>query len=134
MMCKLKDVQMPACHRPELMGIINVNGIRIYAYHGCLPEEAKIGGEYVVDVRVETDFSLAEKSDELTDTVDYCTIHDVVKTEMAIPSKLIEHVARRIGTGLRKHYPKVSSFIVRVTKINPPMNGAVENVSVEVTA
>jgi 7,8-dihydroneopterin aldolase/epimerase/oxygenase len=116
------------------MGVINVNGIRIYAYHGCLPEEAKIGGEYVVDVRVETDFSSAEKSDELTDTVDYCIIHDSVKAEMAIRSKLIEHVARRIGTNLRMHYPKVKSFMVRVTKINPPMNGAVDNVSVEITA
>lgn len=116
------------------MGVINVNGIRVYAYHGCLPEEAKIGGEYVVDVSVETDFSSAEKSDELTDTVDYCIIHDTVKAEMAIRSKLIEHVARRIGNKLRVHYPKVDSFQVRVTKINPPMNGAVDNVSVEITA
>ncbi len=116
------------------MGIINVNGIRVYAYHGCLPEEGKIGGEYIVDVRVETDFSSAEKSDELTDTVDYCIIHDSVKAEMAIRSKLIEHVARRIGTNLRMHYPKVGSFLVRVTKINPPMNGAVDHVSVEIIA
>lgn len=116
------------------MGIINVNGIRLYAYHGCLPEEAKIGGEYIVDVKVDTDFSSAEKTDELHDTVDYCVIFDSVKAEMAVRSKLIEHVARRIGTNLRKHYPKVNSFMVRVTKINPPMNGAVDNVSVEITA
>ena len=116
------------------MGVINVNGIRVYAYHGCLPEEGKIGGEYVVDVRIETDFASAEQSDELTDTVDYCVVHDVVKAEMAIRSKLIEHVARRIGTGLRLHYPKVSSFMVRVTKINPPMNGVVDNVNVEIMA
>lgn len=125
---------MPTSNRSEPMGIINVNGIRVYAYHGCLPEEGKIGGEYVVDVRVETDFTQAEQTDELVDTVDYCIIHDVVKAQMAIRSKLIEHVARRIGTGLRAHYPKVNSFLVRVTKINPPMNGAVENVSVEIVA
>ena len=116
------------------MGIINVNGIRIYAFHGCLPEEAKIGGEYVVDVRVGTDFLHAEETDELRDTVDYCVINDVVKAEMAVRSKLIEHVARRIGNGLRAAYPNVNSFMVRVTKINPPMNSAVENVSVEITA
>jgi dihydroneopterin aldolase len=116
------------------MGVINVNGIRVYAYHGCLPEEGRIGGEYIVDVRVETDFSSAEKTDELHDTVDYCIIHDAVRAEMAIRSKLIEHVARRIGTNLRMHYPKVNQFMVRVTKINPPMNGAVDTVSVEITA
>lgn len=116
------------------MGVINVNGIRVYAYHGCLPEEAKIGGEYIVDVKVETDFSSAEKTDDLHDTVDYCVIFDSVKAEMAIRSKLIEHVARRIGTNLRMHYPRANSFMVRVTKINPPMNGAVDHVSVEITA
>lgn len=116
------------------MGIINVNGIRVYAYHGCLPEEGIIGCEYVVDVKVDTDFSHAEETDELRDTVDYCTIHDSVRAEMAIRSKLIEHVARRIGNNLRRHYPDVNAFMVRVTKINPPMNGAIDNVSVEITA
>lgn len=116
------------------MGIINVNGIRVYAFHGCLPEEGKIGGEYVVDVKVDTDFSHAEETDELRDTVDYCVIFDEVKAQMAIRSKLIEHVARRIGTKLRAHYPNVNSFMVRVTKINPPMNGPVDTVSVEITA
>lgn len=116
------------------MGVINVNGIRVYAYHGCLPEESIIGGEYVVDVTVETDFSHAEETDELRDTVDYCVIHDAVKAEMAIRSKLIEHVARRIGNKLRAAYPGVNSFRVRVTKINPPMNGAVQSVNVEIVA
>jgi dihydroneopterin aldolase len=116
------------------MGIINVNGIRIYAFHGCLPEEGVIGGEYVVDVKVDTDFWHAEETDELRDTVDYCVIFDTVKAEMAIRSKLIEHVARRIGTRLRVQYPNVNSFMVRVTKINPPMNGPVDHVSVEITA
>lgn len=116
------------------MGIINVNGIRVYAYHGCLPEEGIIGGEYVVDVRVDADFSHAEQTDELRDTVDYCVVHEVVKSEMAVRSKLIEHVARRIGNKLRKAYPNVNSFMVRVIKINPPMNGAVENVSVEISS
>lgn len=112
------------------MGIINVNSIRCYSNHGCLPEEAKIGGEYVVDVRIETDFSKASRTDELHDTVDYCVVHDTVKTEMAIRSKLIEHVAQRILEGLRKHYPTVISFEVKVTKIAPPMNGDVQSVDV----
>ncbi|HTF03661.1 MAG TPA: dihydroneopterin aldolase [Bacteroidia bacterium] len=112
------------------MGIINVNGIRIYAYHGCLPEEGKIGGEYVVDVTITGDFSKAESSDELADTVDYCVVYETVKREMAIRSKLIEHVAKRILDGLRKDYPAVEKFDVQVTKINPPMGGAVDHVSV----
>jgi 7,8-dihydroneopterin aldolase/epimerase/oxygenase len=112
------------------MGIINVNGIRCYAYHGCLPEEGKIGGEYVVDVRIETDFSRAAENDDLNDTVDYCVVYDAVKSEMAIRSKLIEHAAKRIVDSLRKKYPPVKLFSVSVTKINPPMNGVVDSVTV----
>jgi 7,8-dihydroneopterin aldolase/epimerase/oxygenase len=115
------------------MSIIHVNGIRVYAYHGCLPEEGQIGGEYVVDVAITGDFSAAEISDELSDTVDYCVVFETVKREMAIRSKLIEHVAHRILLGLRKEYPGVAKFDVSVTKINPPMNGPVDKVSVVVS-
>lgn len=112
------------------MGIITVNGIRCYSFHGCLPEEGKIGCEYVVDVTIDTDFSKASHSDELNDTVDYCVVYDSVKAEMAIPSKLIERAAQRIVNALRTAYPEVKTFTVKITKINPPMNGVVDSVSV----
>jgi dihydroneopterin aldolase len=114
------------------MGIIKVNGIRLRAFHGCLPEEGIIGGEYVVDVTIDTDFTKAAQTDELHDTVDYCVVFDCVKAEMAIRSKLIEHVAQRIIYALRNRYPLVKTFAVTVTKIVPPMNGAVDKVSVTV--
>ncbi len=114
------------------MGKITVNGIRLRAYHGCLPEEGIIGGEYVVDVIIDTDFSKAAQTDELHDTVDYCVVFDCVKGEMAIRSKLIEHVAQRIVNALRAKYASVKTFSVTVTKIVPPMNGAVDQVSVTV--
>ncbi len=114
------------------MGLIHVNGIRVYAFHGCLPEEGKIGGEYVVDVRIDVDFSKAAATDELEDTVDYCVVHDVVKAEMAVRSKLIEHVGQRIVETLRGKYPAVKTFSVTVTKIVPPLNGAVDSVAVTV--
>lgn len=112
------------------MGIIRVDGIRVRAYHGCLPEEGVIGGDYVVNVRIDVDFTPSVKSDELDDTVDYCVVFDLVKQEMAIRSKLIEHVAHRIVTQLRNRYPAVNRFEVEVVKIVPPMNGPVNQVSV----
>jgi len=114
------------------MGKISVSGIRLYAYHGCLPEEGTVGGEYLVDVLIDTDFSKAAASDELVDTVDYCVVYDCVKTEMAIRSKLVEHVAQRIIFSLRKKYPAVKTFSVTVKKIVPPINGIVDFVSVTV--
>jgi len=114
------------------MSKISVNGIRLKAYHGCLPEEGIIGGEYVVDVIIDTDFSKAWASDDLMDTVDYCVVYECVKKEMSIRSKLIEHVAHRIVVSLREQYPSVNTFSVTVTKIVPPINGAVDSASVTI--
>jgi dihydroneopterin aldolase len=111
------------------MGIIKVSGIRLHSFHGCLPEEAKIGGEFIVDVLIDTDFSAAEKSDKLHDTIDYCEVYAMVKTEMAIRSKLIEEVCRRILDKLLTRFP-AAGFEVSITKLRPPMNGDVESVSV----
>lgn len=116
------------------MGIINVTGIRLYAYHGCLEEEAIIGGNYIVDVKIETDFSRAQVSDELSKTVDYVSVFNIVKAQMAIRSKLIEHAAALIADELVKQFPAIQKTEVTVTKLNPPMNGDVAQVSVTVSA
>jgi dihydroneopterin aldolase len=110
------------------MGLIKVNGIRVFAYHGCLPEEARIGGQYVVDVSVEGAFDRAESSDALADTVDYGRITTIVKEQMAQRSRLIEHVARRILEALKGEWPGVGRFRVRVVKERPPVNGDVAQV------
>ena len=81
---------------------IEVNGIKIYAFHGCLPEEEKIGGNYKVDISLQTNFTEASQTDELIKTVDYVDINKIVCEEMAIRSKLIEHVGQRIFTRIKK--------------------------------
>ena len=111
---------------------INIEGIKLYAYHGCLEEEAKIGGHYVVDVCITTDFSEASKTDDLNKTIDYCAVYEIVKTEMAIRSKLIEQVCERIYSKIKNNFNSIISLRVKVTKLNPPINGEVESVSVEV--
>lgn len=111
---------------------INIEGVKLYGFHGCLEEEGKIGGNYIVDVYMTVDFSKAAKSDELNDTLDYCTVYEICKAEMAIRSKLIEHVCERIYQKTRAAFPSLETLHVRVTKLSPPMNGNVEKVSVEI--
>ena len=111
---------------------INIEGIKLYAYHGCLEEEAKIGGNYIVDVYITTDFTEAAKTDDLKKTVDYCAVYEISKAEMAIRSKLIEQVCERIYSRIKKEFPKLVSIHVKVTKLVPPMNGDVDKVSVEI--
>ena len=111
---------------------INIEGIKLYAFHGCLEEEAKIGGNYQVDVYLETNFSEAAKNDDLTKTIDYCAVYEICKSEMSIRSKLIEQVGERIFSKLRTQFPNIIKLHVRITKFNPPIHGDVEKVSIEI--
>ena len=110
--------------------LIEVNGIQLYAYHGCLEEEARIGGYYKVDVRMRTDFKQAAETDELALTIDYVQVNRIVTEEMAIRSKLIEHVGQRIVDRMFKEVPRLDALSVKVTKITPPINGDVQNVAI----
>lgn len=109
---------------------IEVNGIKIYAFHGCLEEEAKIGGNYLVDVMLNTNFSIAAAEDDLTQTIDYVDINKIVYEEMAIRSKLIEHVGQRILKRIKKEIKGIDFIKIKVTKICPPINGDVDNVAI----
>lgn len=110
--------------------IVEVNGIKLYGHHGCLPEEEKIGGHYVVDVTMYTDFSGAAATDDLSQTIDYVVINKIVKEEVSIRSKLIEHVGQRIVSRIKKDVQGVDYLRVKVTKICPPINGDVDNVAI----
>lgn len=114
-------------------GIIQINNVKLYAYHGCLEEEALIGANYIVDIEIFTDYSLAAKNDDLKMTVDYCDVYQIVKREMKIRSKLIEHAAERIANALKKEIDGIDKVNVQLTKIAPPVNGDVGSVSVIIT-
>lgn len=107
------------------MGLIEVKRIRVFAHHGCLPEEARIGGHYSVDIAVNADFIKAEESDQLADTIDYSRVVEIVKEQMSIRSALVEHVAKRILSVLRSEWPAADRWRVRVVKERPPVNGDV---------
>ena len=112
------------------MAVIRLKDIRIYAHHGCLPQETIIGSDYLVQLCVEADLSTSALSDQLEDTVDYVLLQDIVAQEMAIPSKLLEHVAWRINRQVIERCPTVEWSEVVVSKINPPIGGDVDRVSV----
>ncbi|MEM6684152.1 MAG: dihydroneopterin aldolase [Bacteroidota bacterium] len=116
------------------MGIIRVTNIRVYSFHGCLEEESKIGSDYRVDVAVKADLQVSAKSDELEDTVDYVHITKIVKEEMAIRSKLLEHVAKRILNRIFDEIAIATEATVEISKINPPIGGNVQMVTIEMTS
>lgn len=115
------------------MDRIEVEGIKLFGYHGCLDEEGLIGTDYRVDVTVWGDLHKAAESDRLKDTLDYVTINKIVAEEMAIRSKLIEHVGRRILDRIMSEMPPVVRSEIKLSKLHPPINGDVESVSVIMT-
>ena len=102
---------------------LELTGMRFYAFHGCLPSERLVGTEYMVDFACELDTANAERSDDLSDTLDYSLVRAVVAREMAVPSNLIEHVAGRIADALQAKIPGLEHFEVTVSKKNPPVGG-----------
>ena len=113
------------------MGKIYLKNIRLYAFHGCMDEEEKIGSDYIVNVVVKTNLDKSSKSDQLKDTVDYVALHAIVKEEMEQRAKLLEHVADRILNRIIKEHPRVQKAKVKVSKRNPPIGGNVEEVAVK---
>ena len=109
------------------MGLITVEGIRVFAYHGHLPEEAILGGHFIVNVWVTADTSEVEKTDDLNDTVDYVKIIEIVKQKMAIRANMIEVTAKRIVDAILPLH-KVQKVKVEVEKIQPPIDATFDKI------
>ncbi len=115
------------------MSTIQLKNIKIYAFHGCLLEEGQIGSDYLVNLSVRANLDKASKSDELTDTVDYVLLQKIVAEQMAVRSKLLEHVGRRIVDKVLLEISQVNHIKITVAKVNPPIDGDVALVSVTLT-
>jgi 7,8-dihydroneopterin aldolase/epimerase/oxygenase len=112
------------------MGTIYLENIQLFSHHGCLEEETVIGSDYRVDLWIDSSLEKASKSDALEDTVDYVYLNRVVEEEMAIASKLLEHVGQRIINRIFSESLMVQKIKISIAKVNPPIGGHVASVSV----
>ncbi len=116
------------------MGIIRIEDIRCFAYHGCMDEEGVVGTNFSVHVELKSDLCTSAKSDLLSDTIDYVAVSRLVQEEMGRRSKLIEHVAQRVLNRLMNAFPPLVSSKVEIVKHNPPIQGEVKRVSITLEA
>lgn len=112
---------------------IEIASMRFYAYHGVMPQETKVGNQFVVDLTLTAPLAVAVESDNLEDTINYATIYQIVKKEMEIPSRLLEHAAGRILYALKKSFPQLTGTEIKLSKLNPPFGGDVYSASVILT-
>jgi dihydroneopterin aldolase len=115
------------------MSLITIEGMEFFAYHGCFKEEQIIGTKFLVDLYIESDTIEAEETDKLSKTINYQTVYLLVKKEMEIKSKLLEHVGRRILKAVKKEFPDIYSVKVKISKMNPPLGGKINSVSLTLT-
>ena len=107
--------------------------MEFFAYHGCFKEEQVIGTKFRIDLFLEVDTSAAEKSDQLQDTVNYQSVFQLVKKEMETTSKILEHVGRRILDRIKNEFPLVDHARIKIRKLNPPLGGKMDFVSLELS-
>jgi dihydroneopterin aldolase len=103
---------------------------REYAFHGCLPEEAVIGSEYLINVRAWAEVVGSAETDDLNDTVDYVALRRIVSEEMAVRAKLLETVLERMARRIMDEHPMVERVKLSLAKLNPPLDGDVKSVRV----
>lgn len=110
---------------------IILENLKIYAFHGVLPEEKIIGTTFILNVEVHADLWKATETDDLQDTINYAAVNDILHAEMSIPSQLLEHVIGRIFKKLQVSFPQITFIKIKLTKTNPPMRGEMDGVSIE---
>ncbi|MDR3705015.1 MAG: dihydroneopterin aldolase [Paludibacteraceae bacterium] len=115
------------------MGKIILEKMQFYAYHGFFDEEQLVGANYELTLALDLDISLPGRTDELTDTLNYQAVYDVVKEQMDIKSRLVEHVAQRIIDRLRAEFPQIQHIELSLSKLNPPLGGQVERVTIQLS-
>jgi dihydroneopterin aldolase len=115
------------------MNKIILENMEFHAFHGCLEFEQELGNTFVVSVSMEMDTLHAGKTDELDHTLNYQLVYDVIRGQMEMPSKLIEHVGQRILDSLFNGFPQINALEVKLSKLNPPLGGKVEKVTIELS-
>jgi 7,8-dihydroneopterin aldolase/epimerase/oxygenase len=115
------------------MSKIALNNMEFHAYHGCLEHEQQLGNTFIVNLCMTLDTELAGQTDELQHTLNYQQVYDLVKLQMEIPSMLIEHVVKRILDSVFDSFFQIEELTVQLFKLNPPLGGKVESVSIELS-
>lgn len=113
--------------------MIILEGIEVYSFHGYSKEERKIGGKYRVDLYLSLDTKSAETSDKLKDTINYEKVFLLVSREMEKPSRLLEHLGRKILNSIAAEFPAIITIRIILAKLHPPIPGIMKSVAVDLT-
>lgn len=110
---------------------IYLRNLHFHAFHGVMPQERKVGADFVLSLRIGYDIIKAMETDKVSDTLNYAAVYALVREEMESPSSLLEHVAGRIANAVVQHFPNVTCVDLWLTKQNPPLGADCDGAGVE---
>lgn len=113
---------------------ITLHEMRFYAYHGVFAQEQRVGNHFIVELSFWADIAESLHRDELEETISYADVYEVIKAEMSIPSRLLEHVVGRISERLFATFPRMQRIALTLSKCNPPFPGEVHSAAVTLEA
>lgn len=114
--------------------LIILENMEFHAYHGCLEHEQTLGNTFLLSLSMELNTEIAGRTDQLDHTLNYQLVYDVLRREMDVPSKLIEHAGQRIVDAVMSSFSQINSLQLKLSKLNPPLGGKVEKVSIVLEA
>jgi len=111
-------------------GIIELEEMEFYAYHGCFKEEQVVGNRFMVNIAIQLDVKTPSQTDSINDALNYVSVYELTKKEINQNSHLVEHLTERILNAIHQEFNYVDWVRVKVSKMNPPMGGQMKAVSV----
>lgn len=113
---------------------IRLQNIHLYAHHGVMEQERAIGAWFTIDAALQMNDSSAITGDDISGTVSYADVYEIIKEEMQTPSNLLEHVSSRIINKIFDRFATVEKIEITLAKDTPPMGGDRLNAAVTIEA
>lgn len=113
---------------------IRLQEVKFYAHHGVSEQEKLVGNHFIINLELTVDITAAMESDDVIDTVSYADVYEILKEQMNVPSKLLEHVSGRINKALYAAFPKVQGIMFELIKCTPPMGADTKGASVAIVS
>lgn len=112
---------------------ISLEGITLHSPVGCTETEQRVGNRVEVDVEMDVECDKAAESDDLEGSVNYVRVYEIVREQMAVPTRILENAAHRITEALYTEFGEelIKQIRIKVSKIAPPVGGKVAKASVE---
>ena len=114
------------------MARITLTGMEFFSHHGYYDDEITRGNKFVIDLNIDVDTAAASASDDLEEALNYEVVYELIKSEMAIRSNLLEHAAKRMVDRIKKEFPEIEELELTIAKFNPPLKGIVQKVSLTI--